>query len=81
MSIRNAIRQLQKLEPGVDYAAVFERALSQAELQQLMDLCNKARLRVFVLNGAKIVPVQQLGLVLTPEQVAALEPSPGETPA
>lgn len=86
MSIRNAIRQLQKLEPGRDYAAVFERPLTRPEIDELMQMCNKAKLRVFVLNGARLVPVDKLSLVLTGPEADQLvreaeAAQAGETPA
>lgn len=80
MSIRNAIRQLQKLEPNLDYAVVFERPLTRPEIDQLMEMCNKAKLRVFVLNGAKLVPVNKLGLVLAGPEADQLVRE-AETPA
>lgn len=84
MSIRNAIRQLQKLEPGLDYAVVFEKPLTRDEMRELMEMCNRAKLRVFVLNGARIVPVRKLGLVLTgpdADQLVREAEPPVETPA
>ena len=65
---RIAIRSLQKLEPHSNYAIVFNKPLSKAQLDELVDVCKKAESHVLVLVDAQVVQLDEAIVMLSKEQ-------------